>query len=112
MGTEDTYHILPIDLHTCEELCHNIIGKKQRCNRILVNVRHLTDMTDSGKLHRLGHSLTCCSTSNEPSHRSAITSGIQNTTATKCVIQETTLGMSIRLEAEGGLDHTHLTNHA
>src|SRR6266496_2183949 len=112
LGTEDTYHILPIDLHTGEELCHDITGKQQRCNRILVDVRHLTDMTDSGKLHRLSHSLTCCGTSNEPRHRSAIASGIQDTTATQCVIQETTLGMSIRLEAEGGLDHTHLTNHA
>src|SRR6266568_2970158 len=112
LGTEDTYHILPIDLHTCEELCHNITGKKQRCNRILVEVRHLTDMTDSGKLHRLSHSLTCGGTGNESSHRSAIASRIQDTTAAKCVVQEATLGMSIHMEAEGGLDHTHLTNHA
>src|SRR6266568_8958447 len=72
LGTKDTHHILPIDLHTCEELCHNITGKKQRCNRILVDVRHLTNMTDSGKLHRLSHSLARCGTSNEPSHRSAM----------------------------------------
>src|SRR5438034_6708268 len=106
-GTKDTHHILPIDLHSCEELCHNITGKKQRCNRILVDVRHLTNMTDSGKLHRLSHSLTCCSTGNESSHRSAIAPRIQDTTAAKCVVQEATLGMSIRLEAEGSLDHTH-----
>src|ERR1700694_3813287 len=112
LATEDMYHILPIDLHTCEELCHDIIGKKQRCNCILVDVRYLTYMTDSGNLHWLSHSLTCCGTSNEPSHRSAIASDIQDTTAAKCVVQEATLGMRIHPEAEGSLDHMHLTNHA
>src|SRR2546421_7187648 len=111
-GTEDTHHVLSIDLHTCEELCDDISGKKQRCNGILVDVPPLTDMTDSGELQRLSHSLTRCGTGNESSHRSAIASDIQNTPAAKCVVQEATLGMSIRLEAEGDLDHTHLTNHA